>query len=195
MKKHYTQSLTGFLWLCFLSSICYADCTQDSVLQAIHEEYEPQVDLLITCKSMPDQNQKSIVAFVRPTGTHEYTLKVFVVNNRIGQTVNRFVDEEPAFEGSGDPERIIIDTARYIVVQKKRAFGVRVGYSLNSWDSTEELNLFIEEENQLKEIMKGLMVRFSSGHLCVNSDTEGVISISNVAHNHFYELPPIKRTA
>lgn len=190
MSKSYTQVLHALIWLC-LSSVCYANCTQDSTLRAIVSDgYQPESDLLITCKLMPDSQQKTIVVFARETGFHNYTLTVLVVNNKTEKVLNRFIDEDPSFGSNGDPVKIEIDTARYVVAPNKRVFGVRVTHNLNSWDSTEDINLFLEDGNKLNRILKDLTINSSNSHGC---DFDGhemsrIISVSKSMSEGFYNL-------
>jgi hypothetical protein len=65
---------------------------------------------------------------------------------------------------------------------------VRVSYSLNSWDSTQHLNLYLVDGNKLKEILKGLTVGFSTTHACYSNAIGVVISISKFPTENFYDL-------
>ena len=186
MKKAYTQALQVLFWLCLCSPV-YANCTNEFAIQAAEISGYKDNDL-IDCKVMPNNRKQTVVAFVSSVGNHEYTMTTLVVTTDTGSIRSKFVDEDPSFGASGDPNKIKIDTAKYDVARNKRAFGVRVTYSLNSWDSTEDLNLFLEDGNQLKEIMKGLTVSFSNAHLCTSSQMTGTISISKIPAGDFQDL-------
>ena len=188
MTKIFIRILYALVFLS-VSPICNANCTQDSALRAaVNDGYLPESDLLITCKVMPDNQQKTIVAYARETGFHSYTLTVLVVHNKKEKVLNRFLEEDPSFGPNGDPIKIEIDTARYIVSPGKRAFGIRVSHSLNSWDSTQDLYLYLEDGNKLKEILKGLAVSFSTSHAGYSNAFSVVISISKFANENFYDL-------
>lgn len=186
MKKAYTQALQVLFWLCLCFPV-YANCTNEFAMHAA-EISGYKDNELIDCKVMPNNRKQTIVAFVSSVGNHEYTMTTLVVTTDTGSIRSKFVDEDPSFGASGDPNKIKIDTAKYDVARNKRAFGVRVTYSLNSWDSTEDLNLFLEDGNQLKEIMKGLTVGFSNAHLCNSNQMKGIISISQLPAGDFQDL-------
>lgn len=136
-----------------------------------------------------DKQQQTIVAFINENDNHQFPLTVLIVNNGTKEILARFSDEKaPYLNGIGDPTKITIDTGRYIVAPNQRAFGVRVRYSLNSWDSTEDLFLFLKEKSNLKEIVSGLTVAFSSAHACYSNELTGTISVSRRSTNGFSDL-------
>ncbi|MDD2760729.1 MAG: hypothetical protein PHH11_10610 [Methylomonas sp.] len=150
-----------------LPALAGAACRDESAVHAaIASGYEPDDISLIACKAMPERPGSIVVAFINEVRDHTYTLTVLVLTKATGQVRFRFVDDDPSFGPNGDPSDVQIDTGRYWLASNKRAFGIRVKHSLNPWDSTEDLNLFIPTENKLSRVLKELTVASSSGRAC-----------------------------
>ena len=139
---------------------------------------------------MPTGPKQIIVAFVREVGSHTYTMTVLVTMKDGGKIMHKFVDEDPSFGPNGDPTDLELDTARYLLAPRKRAFGVRVKHSLNPWDSTEDLNLFIQTENKLHRVLKDLTVASSSGRACElgSHEMKRTLSVAKSISHGFYDL-------
>lgn len=166
-------------------------CTDSSALNAaVASGYVPDSQALIACKAMPTNPKQTIVAFVREVGSHTYTMTVLVAMEDDGKIMHRFVDEDPSFGPNGDPTGLEVDTARYLLAPSKRAFGVRVTHSLNPWDSTQDLNLFIPTENKLHRVLKDLTVASSSGRACElgSHEMKRTLSVAKSTAHGFYDL-------
>ena len=168
-----------------------AACNDIAALKAaVASGYVPDSHALIACKAMPSNANQTIVAFVREIGSHTYTMTVLVAMKDDGRILYRFVDEDPSFGPNGDPTALEVDTARYLLAPNKRAFGVRVTHSLNPWDSTQDLNLFIPEQTTLRRILKDLRVASSSMRDCPLGahQTSRTLSVAKSTSAGFYDL-------
>jgi len=115
---------------------------------------------------------------------------VLVAMKDDGKIMHKFVDEDPSFGPNGAPKALEIDTARYLLAPSKRAFGVRVTHSLNPWDSTQHLNLFLPEGTTLRRILKDLRIASSSIRNCPlgGSKTSRTLSVAKSSSEGFYDL-------
>lgn len=183
--------LTVALLSILLSTLASATCRDESGLQsAIASGYEPERLSLIACKAMPDMPDLTIVAFINEVGVHEFTMTVLVTAKTTRQVKNRFVVEDPPFGMDGDPTDVEIDTGRYLLAQNKRAFGVRVKHSLNSWNRTEHLNLFLPSDSGLQRVLKDLRVASSSMRGCPMESYEmkRIISLAQSTSHGLHDL-------
>ena len=174
----------------FWPALASASCREESALHAaIASGYEPNSSSMVACKDLPE-TQNLIVAFINEIENHTYTLTVLAVTKATGQVRYAFVDKDPSFGPNGDPTDIEIDTARYQLASNKRAFGIRVKHSLNPWDSTEDLNLFIPTETKLLRVLKDLTVASSSGRACElgSHEMKRTISVAKSLSHGFHDL-------
>lgn len=166
-----TQS-AAFFWALLLTVVPAAAtaCNHKASMRAAQDYgYELGERNLITCKTLPNLPQHNVVAFATEAEQHKYTLTVLVVTKSTGKVLQKFVDTDTSFGPAGDPTKIDIDTANYLLAPNERAFAVRVTYSLNSWDRTEDLNLFLAKGDQLVRLLKDLTTSFSSMRDCMDS--------------------------
>lgn len=178
--------------LCLLlPALASASCHDDSALHAaIVSGYEPNRLSMIACKDLPEASRLIVVAFINEIERHTYSLTVLVVTKATSQVRYAFVDEDPSFGPNGTPRDIEIDTGRYRLTSNKRAFGIRVKHSLNPWDSTEHLNLFIPTENKLHRVLKNFTVAFSSWRACElgSNEMKRTLSVAKSISHGFYDL-------
>jgi hypothetical protein len=170
--------------------LAHANCLTESVLKAaVNSGYEKGNNELIACKALPSQQDQIIAAFARETGEHKYQLTVLIVSNETGKTIHQYIDDDPSFGAAGDPVHLTIDTGQYFVAPNRRAFGVRVIQSLNSWDSEEFLNLFLPEESNLARILANLRTSSSSMRDCFDGhQMKRLVSVSKDLSEGFYSL-------
>lgn len=190
MRNVCTYILQVFIWLGLPStaySLCMLEPASDAAIRA---GYNPSNRGLIACKVMPDRPEQSVVAYITDRGSSAYTLTVLVVANATAKITHRFIDEAPMFGPSGDPTKIAIDTARYVVAPKRRAFGVRVVYSLNPWEETEDLSLFLSDGIKLNRVLSEFPVSISYSRGCFfdGYTTKRQIALSQTLTNGFYDL-------
>lgn len=174
-----------------LPALASASCHDDSALHAaIASGYDPDRLSMVACKDLPETSSLIAVAFINEIERHTYTMTVLVVTKATSQVRYAFVDKDPSFGPNGDPSDIEIDTARYWLASDKRAFGVRVKHSLNPWDSTEDLNLFIQTENKLRRVLKDLAVASSSGRACEleSHEMKRTLLVAKSISHGFYDL-------
>lgn len=188
MSIHCVRLVVAFCL--FLPTLASAACQDQSALRAaISSGYEANPLSLIACKAMPEKPRFTIVAFINEIGNHSYTMTVLLVSKATGEIRYRFVDEDPSFGPNGDPSHIAIDTGQYWLASNMRAFGVNVKHSLNAWDRTEDLNLFIPTTNALLRVVKDLRVASSSMRECMEShQMKRVISVAKSSSHGLYDL-------
>lgn len=116
-----------------------------------------------TCKPIPDRPNESIVAISkRQPGTEindslemgDYNLDIVIANEEKAKILihktfkNRFTSDGYRFSG------IEIDTGRYFVSKKQRAFGIRSNHQIDlGFQNAQNLSLFLVSGRDIKEIL------------------------------------------
>ena len=191
MSSVYRQATRALLLFAVHTLASGAACEDSSAPDAARAVgYVPDGLGLIACKPLPTDPTRKIVAFVREIGTHEYSLVVLIAATASGEVLSKFIEERAPFSGSGDPDKLTIDTAKYLLAPGTRAFGIRVRYSLNSWDQSEDLSLFVAHPDRLERVLSDMSVKFSYARGCPfdRTDMARRIVIASSASNGFYDL-------
>lgn len=143
----------------------------------------------MACKPMPNAVDKSIVALADlaegigegEAGSSDdgsYDVDVSVVDSDTGRVHSRVLLEKAYESDAVRFQGMQIDTARYRLSPKVRAFGMRVEHSTLSHVaaySTGELSLFVEQGDRLRRVLADLFVYRYSGESdgnCAGSHTE-----------------------
>jgi hypothetical protein len=166
------------------------------------------------CKPMPNAPGKSIIALAdlaEGIGEGEagsgddgsYDVDVLVVDSDTSRVRNRLLLEKAYESDAVHFQGMQIDTARYRLSPKVRAFGVRAEHAVQSHVaaySTGALSLFVEQGGHLRRVLADLLVyRYSgeSGGDCNGSHTEvaRTIAIAPTSSKGFADLLVTTSTA
>lgn len=184
--------------LCFTllwANICWAEPCESDTLQKLgsHIGYQPAATTISDCKIMPNKPQYMLVAIAQLTpesivdeGNYagEYDLDMIVMDAASYKVIKRFSQAKAiptdaiAFTG------LTIDTAKYNLNNRQRAFGLRVNFRgssrVNPYSQT-LLNLYIEVDKGLQEVLHGFEVESYSGEWDGNCEGEFYFSTSTLA--------------
>lgn len=165
-------------WVYMLvSQSSFADVCGSYDFKQLEDQFGVDIsENLKACKVMPDFPNKAIVSFLDFRGdstphdasedeASEYNLVVFILDVSSGKIINRLDDGKINYAG-GAPTEITIDTAKYYVGKKQRAFGVRIEtrfFSRLNPQTNQWLSLYLEGNTGIKNILRGFNV-FSEGN-------------------------------
>lgn len=160
-----------------LSQPSFADSCEIFDFQKLKDQLGVDISLnLKACKVMPDFPNKAIVSFldlkgeVSPHDSSEeeasaYNLVVFILDVSSGKIISRLDDGKLNYAG-GTPTEIVIDTAKYYVGKKQRAFGVRIEtrfFSSLTPQTDQWLNLYLADNSRIRNVLRGFAF-FSEGN-------------------------------
>jgi hypothetical protein len=192
-----------FTLVCLLSSNCLA-CDK-TIEELVKKNFGDNYSYL-TCKQNPSVKTQTIVAFAGNPATDENqstvndAIVLLVSNNKI---TNQIVEKSMLYSDAIYLSDIKIDTAAYTISKNIRAFGVRFifnGSSRVSPSTDEFMNLYITDNKNIKNILRGLTTyNFSGdwdGTSCegVFDETNFYLSISPVQTNGFANILLTKKS-
>jgi hypothetical protein len=125
------------------------------------------------CKALPTDRTLNIVALANlqrsatlTDSFKQYDLDVLLIRNKSGRVVKK-LSQKDAIESDAVALRgIAIDTARYQLTSKVRAFGVQAYFTSNSHSysaSYTTINLYVSDGNALKEVLSSLVMNDEAG--------------------------------
>jgi len=136
-------------------------------------------------------------------GEETYTQKVFLINKLNREILTQTtLKTEIISDWLIKLEKITIDTAKYVLNDKTRAFGIKRTYAGgNPYHSVRwtELSLFIEKDKMLKEIISNLKTKHevsSSKGGCSksrNTDINSILIVSEKSNSIFNDLKIIEK--
>ena len=169
------------------ASICVADQPCKNLAKKVLESKGDQSNLWILsiCKAKPDDVGKSILVV-----DHQ----IFLVDSKNGHI---FSQGEPGIA----PDNIdSIDTGRYWLSAKVRAFGLRSYEYRPHYQAAETLytlNLYVTEGSRIRPVLEGLAIGYSTSSTECNekdectenqSNQQVTIDIAKTSHNGFKDL-------
>ncbi|HEY3198551.1 MAG TPA: hypothetical protein VGJ57_11100 [Nitrospirales bacterium] len=185
-----------------------ATCTEGIELEvALGLGYAEDQAHHAACKRMPSNRKKSIVAlsFIRQdhaiqadefNDSGEYDLDVLIIQSETGELLRHLhldkVYASDAWRFSG----IAIDTSRYNLAPRVRAFGVRATNASSSRASPggeTTLSLYVEEGKTIRQVLSGLVVGKTGGEWdtqCAGhfSQTDRTIKMGRPVNKGFADL-------
>ncbi|MCD5996359.1 hypothetical protein KDX38_22450 [Pseudomonas sp. CDFA 602] len=202
MRKFFVLSLL------FFPLLASADCTDH--LQAWAKTLQPELKLNAehaVCKINPANAGQILAALpfaenVDEDGQGDYGLAVIVANSDNGKIIAHHYQAAAIVSDAISLDSLAIDTARYQLAPKLRAFGVRMSYQgssrVNPFNST-VLNLYLNEGPKLRPISAGLVVSKGGGEWDGNctgefSQTERTLSIADKSKNGLASLQVDEKT-
>ncbi|WP_122439037.1 hypothetical protein [Pseudomonas viridiflava] len=188
--------------LLVLPLLASADCTEQ--LENWARTIKPDLKLdkeHAVCKVNPANASQTLAALPFAENVDEdeqgdYGLAVIVADTSSNTIVARHYQAAAISSDAIRFERLTLDTARYQLAPKLRAFGVRVSHigssRVNPFSST-ALNLYVLEGSTLRPVMNALEVSSSNGEwdgVCVGefSQTERTLSITDKSSQGFASL-------
>ncbi len=158
---------------------------------------------LIVSKANPQTPNEVIIVIpeIVEEGIQYFALNshIVIADNRTGKIIQKFFESSQTNQWVSDAimlRKISIDTARYFINKKIRAFGVKVRYQgmsrVNPYTS-ETLSLFIKSGNRLKKILDKYSVMNAIGEWNGNcsgefTDTKNTLIMSNQKSNGFFNI-------
>jgi hypothetical protein len=159
------------------------------------------------CKSMPSDPDKSIVALLSfrkdsalssddNESMGDYDLDLMIIQSGSRPVLSNLHTDRAISSDAMRFTELKIDTGRYILTPKVRAFGVRVSHEgssrVNPYNET-RLSLFIEDGKQIRKVLDDLIVSKYGGEL--NNECDGnfskierIIKIGNNTKKGFADL-------
>ena len=193
-----------FILLLFLFSIPLLAQSNDlinKVLKELDISLEDCNQNLFVVKKLPYDSLISIMVlpiFTEKIEELDFSINahILMVNNRTGEIIHQFYEENTWISDAMRINEISIDTAPYLINADKRAFGIRVHYYVGSKPnpySQDLLSLFIPEAKTLKKILNEYMVYSYSGEwdmFCTGEFIENnkILIVSKEQTNDFYNL-------
>ncbi|RMQ47776.1 hypothetical protein ALQ04_04080 [Pseudomonas cichorii] len=188
--------------LLFFPLIAFADCTEH--LQTWASTLQPDLKFdsaRAVCKVNPANPGQVLAALpfaetVDADGQGDYGLGVLVASAANGEIIARQYQRAAISSDAFRFESLSLDTARYQLAAKIRAFGVRISHEgssrVNPFGST-ALNLYVLEGSTLRPVLKALEVISSSGEwdgMCAGdfSRSERTLSIADKGQHGFASL-------
>jgi hypothetical protein len=158
------------------------------------------------CKPMPNDASRVIAAFAYDAKVeYEKKLLLVVYDNTRKRVISSYsdilADDDPATKVG--PYSIKIDTARYVLTENTRAFGLRLntrsGRNCGDVTSGDELTLYVMEGRKLRPVFfatmrRGLLGRAGSAEVMggcgfnMEIDSEKTISIEKTATHGFADI-------
>lgn len=217
LKKHLsdpgTESNTAMLKLAavpllILPLFAFADCKDH--LENWGKALRPDLKLdkaHAVCKVNPANASQTLAALpfaedVDEDEQGDYGLAVIVADTSSNKIVAQHYQAAAISSDAIRFEGLTLDTARYQLAPKLRAFGVRVNHigssRVNPFSST-ALNLYVLEGSTLRPVMNALEVSSSNGEwdgMCVGefSQTERTLSITDKTSKGFASLQVDEQT-
>lgn len=182
------------LWLLSLSPLSLADC--ESLITQLGSELEYpdgttyEASDLSACKALPTDQTQSIIAFANlqkspsPVDSLElYDLDVLLVKNESGKILERLFRKSAFQPDALVLSGIVIDTARYHLAPKMRAFGITASYESHSRSYIANIstaNLYAPKDQSLTEVLTNLVIYNYSGTGGAEMDAAGDSCTSTV---------------
>nr|WP_297306818.1 hypothetical protein [uncultured Flavobacterium sp.] len=157
---------------------------------------------LMKYKKLPYDNNKAV--FLIPVISNPdyeydniiYDAYILIIDTQNGKILNKYFEKDKWISDAFRLSNFTIDTGLYKLNIKTRAFGIRVSYSGSSKPnpfSQTLLNLFIIEDNILKEIADEIVVESYGGEWDMNCEGEFtdeivIIDIDNEMNKGFFNL-------
>lgn len=157
---------------------------------------------LMKYKKLPYDNTKAV--FLIPVISNPdyeydniiYDAYILIIDTQNGKILNKYFEKDKWISDAFRLSNFTIDTGLYKLNKKTRAFGIRVSYSGSSKPnpfSQTLLNLFIIEDNILKEIADEIVVESYGGEWDMNCEGEFTdeivtIDIDNEMNKGFFNL-------
>lgn len=181
--------------LLILPLFAFADCTEQlqGWAKALHPTLVFDSEHAV-CKNNP-ADPKQVLAALTFTdsapdeyGEGDYGLEVLVADAATGDVIAHHYQSAAISSDAIRFESLALDTARYQLAPKTRAFGVRVSYEgasrVNPYGGT-SLSLYVLDGSVLRRVMDKLMVNDSTGEWDGNcagdfSDTTRTLSIGDM---------------
>jgi len=188
--------------LLFLPVIAWGDCTEH--LQTWAQDLHPTLTFdsnHAVCKINPGNATQVLAALpfasdLDENGDGEYGLDVLVADGETGKIIAHFYQEAAISSDAIRFSSLQLDTARYQLTPKLRAFGVRITHEGSSRPNPygrEILNLYVQDGSQLRRVMSNLVVDKSYGEWdtrCAGefNDTQRTLAVGNPGKQGFASL-------
>lgn len=169
------QCVLAVVLLFFGSVLAYAECDPviSDLLRKNHSDLLPQDSDYFICKTWPHSPNKTLVVMAKilntpnqEKGTHTYAMDVVIVDAGSQKIMSHLYEEKAFGDDAIYTYDIKIDTARYQLNAKDRAFGVRFykkGSAHYNPSYHEVLNLYYLQDKTLHRVLKGLSMREEYG--------------------------------
>lgn len=185
------------------SILCYSQSTSKNLEKALKQLGLNTKDCfteLVVEKILPFAKEKSVLVIPKIMEQEEDNVVlnsyILVINNRTGEIINNYYENDSWTSDALRLETIEVDTAPYILNSTTRAFGVRVQYGGSSRPNPygeHHLSLFIVKSNKLVKVLNDFTVysmhgewdTYCSGEFVTESK---VLVLSKNVTNNFRDI-------